>query len=93
MNARDTNGNYYFAFIRKVHEDGTYTVYFPEDSKTLDVLEKHVKSPITRGKTTNPLSNYTGKVFFDEGDTDFRAGEFVVGRVVGETRRRAGSRR
>ena len=82
MNAKDTNGYYYFAFVRKVHKDGIYTVYFPEDSKELDVPEAHVKTPINRGKTTNPLSKYTGKVFFDEGDSDFRGGEFVVRQIV-----------
>ena len=91
MNCRYKNGKFYFAFVRKVNEDGTYGVYFPEDSEPLDnVPAAHIKSPITRGKTTNQLSKYKGMVFFDKGSTGedpkvpyFEAGEFVVS-AIGE---------
>lgn len=76
--------------MRKVNEDGTYDVYFPEDSEKFpNVPECDIKTPITSGKTTQRLSKYVGKVFFDEGSdgTDpnepyFQPGEFIVEEIV-----------
>ena len=69
-----------------MNEDGTYEIYFPEDSDTLaNVPESDIKSPTTQtGKTTNGLSKYIGKVFYDGGSDGrddepyFEGGEFKV---------------
>ena len=61
-------------------------MYFPEDKKALNnVPASHIKSPITSGRTAQPLSKYKGKEFHDKGSTGedpvvpyFEAGDFVV---------------
>ena len=92
VNVKHKNGNFYGAFVSCVNPDGTYQVYFTEDSeKGFDVAHKDIKKPIStvRQKAFDHWSKYKGKVFFDEGTTaeeqkgipNFEAGEFVVDSV------------
>ena len=79
VNAKWTDNKFYGAFITVQHEDGTYDCYFPCDSSEVkNVMHEDIKIPMMKGKTTLGLSQYEGKVFYDEGDDDFESGEFQV---------------
>ena len=47
--------------MRKVNKDGTYDVYFPEDSEPLQgVAESDIKAPINTGKTAHGVTDRLG---------------------------------
>ena len=86
MNARFTDGKFYAAFIAKVNGDGTYDVYYAEDSKIQENLKStDIKKPITKGKGSVHWNKYRGKTFSDPGGVDpktkkhLEPGEFKVG--------------
>ena len=91
--ARFKDGKYYGAFISRVNADGTYLVYYVDDSITLDYVEhKEIKKPLRTDRQKNfaHWSNYRDKVFFEEGQFDdsdsdeeyFEPGHFCVKTVV-----------
>ena len=83
INAKFEDGKYYGAFISRVNVDGTYMVYFVDDSTVLDcVAHKDIKTPLTsdRQKNYGNWSKYKGKVFYEAGKNwkGFKPGRFVV---------------
>jgi len=87
------DGKFYGAFISCVNVDGTYKVYFTEDSIQVDNVEhKDIKLPIAtkRQQSFGNWEKYIGKLFYDPGTkentkkkiTEFQPGEFVVLCVV-----------
>ena len=80
VNAMCDNKKYYSAFISFNNPDGTYNVYFVGDGTTRDNVPYHeIKRPIMRGgKASADAHSYCGRVFYDEGDENFAAGEFKV---------------
>ena len=89
VNVKYTDGKFYGAFISRVNQDGTYGIYFLEDSISMkQVSHDNIKKPITKGRTACHWSKYFGKLFSDDGGTDektgtyFEPGEFVVKSVT-----------
>ena len=89
VNAKYTDNKYYGAFIVDHDEDGTYVVYYPEDSETLSKVPcRNIKKPIMSGKTSIAITDYKGKRFFDAGtgkpgdDNYFPPGTFIVKKLA-----------
>ena len=91
VNAKHEDGKFYGAFVSYVNDDGTYQVYFVEDSTKRDnVKHNDIKIPLVsaRQKSFGHWDKYKGKVFYDAGTVadeesdseaeDFAPGEFVV---------------
>ena len=89
VNAKYTDNKYYGAFIVDHDEDGTYVVYYPEDSETLSKVPcRNIKKPIMSGKTSIVITDYKDKRFFDAGtgkpgdDNYFPPGTFIVKKLA-----------
>ena len=73
--------------MTKVNDDGTYDVYYTEDSHSFqNVKHDDIKAPMMTGKTALHWDQYKDKVFYDEGGEEdgesFLPGEFKVKEVI-----------
>ena len=84
VNCKFTDGKFYGAYIHKVNDDGTYDIYYPEDSMYREnVVTGKIKAPMMKGKSSLHWDKWVGKTFYDDGGKDekgkfFNPGEFTV---------------
>ena len=68
---------FYGAFVSKVHDDGKYDVYFPEDGTSeINMSIKDIKAPLMSTKQPTHWDQFREKIFFDEGGIDENTGEY-----------------
>ena len=75
------NNNYYLAHVTHVHEDGTYTVYFPEDGD----VENRIPGSRLRPSDGRSMRREAmiGKDWYFSGDKDVAKGQWEVKKING----------